>query len=61
MKDLLKYVHVVVKTLTLEIPRSCLADYVKNYAKKRAARAARFRFFNKPIRSLFSGVVFATD
>ena len=52
---LLLCVHVVVKTLNLEISRCHLADYVR--IKVRAARAARLFFFIQPIRSLFSGVV----
>ena len=60
MKDLLLFVHVVVKTLNLEIPRCHLAEYVKKIgAEVRAARVARLFFLIQPIRSLFSGVVFA--
>ena len=55
MKDSLLCVHVVVKTLNFEISRCHLADY----AKVRAARAARLIFLIEPIRSLFSGVVVA--
>ena len=60
MKDLLLCVHVVVKTLNLEISRWHLSDYVKelNY-KVRAARAARLLFLIQPIRALLSGVVVA--
>ena len=56
MKDLLLCVHVVVKTLNLEISRRHSS---KNFAQVRAARAARLFFLIQPIRSLFSGVVFA--
>ena len=56
MKDLLLRVHVVVKTLNLEISRCHLAE---NSAQVRAARAARLFFLIQPIRSLFSGVVVA--
>ena len=49
MKDLLLSVHVVFKTLNLEISRCHLADY--------AARAVRLFLLIQPIRSLFSGVV----
>ena len=57
MKNLLLCVHVVLKTLNLEISRCHLADYVKELSKVRAARAARLFFFIQPIRSLFSGVL----
>jgi len=59
MKDLLLCVHVVLKTLNLEISRCHLAAYVKELSKTRAARAARLFFLIQPIRSLFSGVVVA--
>ena len=59
MKELRLCVHVVVKTLNLEISRCHLADYVKELSKVRAARAARLFFFIQPIRSLFSSVIFA--
>ena len=62
MKDLLLCVHVIVKTLILEISRRHLADYrtaSNNSTKVRAARVARLFFFIQPIRSLFSGVVVA--
>ena len=61
MKDLILRVHVVVKTLNLEISRRHLAGYVKELyvLKVRAARAARLFFLSQPIRSLFSGVVLA--
>ena len=60
MKDILLFVHVVVKTLNLEISRCHLAEYVKRIgAEVRAARVARLIFPIQPIRSLFSGVVFS--
>ena len=61
MKDLLLDVHGVVKTTNLEIWRCRLADYVKEcYSiKVRAARAALLFFLIQPIKSLFSGAVFA--
>ena len=54
-------VHVVVKTLNVEIARCHLEDYVKELSKNkvRAARAARLFFLIQPMRSLFSGVVVA--
>ena len=55
MKELLSRVHVVVKTLNLEISHCHLADEGKEFAKVRAARAARLFLLIQPIRSLFSG------
>ena len=57
MKDILLRVHVVVKTLNLEISRCHLADYGNEFARVRAARAARLFFIIQPIRSLFSAVL----
>ena len=58
MKDLQLYVHVVVKTLNLEISRVYLADYTsKNATKVRAAHVARLFYLIQPITSLFSTVV----
>ena len=59
MKDVLLCVHVVAKTLNLEISRCHLADEGKEFAKVRAARAARLFLLIQPIRSLFSGVLVA--
>ena len=49
MKDLLLGVHVIVKTINLEILLCRLADYVKEFhLEARAARAARlFSLFNQ--------------
>ena len=58
MKDLLLCVHVVVKTLTLEITRChILGDYVKELTHE---HAAQLFFLIQPIRALFSCVVVAT-
>ena len=60
MKDLLLCVHVVIKTLNLEISCCHLADYVKAFCrlrtKARAVLAARLIFLIQRIRSLFPGV-----
>ena len=58
MKNLLLQARVVVRTTKMKISRR-LADYVKNYNKKRAARAARLFFLIQPIKSLICGVVVA--
>ena len=42
-----------------KISRRHLADYVKNYTKKHAARAARLFFLIQPIKSFICGVVVA--
>ena len=57
MKDLPLGAPVVVRTSTMKISRSPLADYVKNCTKNRAARAARLFFLIQPIKSLICGVV----
>ena len=57
MKDLLLRARVVVRTLNMKISRRRLADYVKPFTKKRAARAARLFFFIQPIKSLIRGAV----
>ena len=59
MKDLLLRVHVVVKTLNLEIHAVVWQTTSKNSTKVRAARAARLSFLIYLIRSLFSDVVVA--
>ena len=56
--DLLLCVHVVVKSISLEILRCHLALYVREIYKN-AARATRLFFLIQRIRSLFSGVVVA--
>ena len=59
MKDFLSWVHVVVRTLNLEISRCHSTRYVKGSGKSRAARAAQLFFLIQPIGSLFSGIVTA--
>ena len=56
VENLLLGVHVVVKSLKLEISPCCFADCVKKcYSTKlRGARAARFFFLIQPINSLAS-------
>ena len=58
MKDLMLCVHVAVAYIS-EIHVVVWQTPSKNYAKVRAARAARLFFGIQPIRSLFSGVVVA--
>lgn len=61
MKYLLLGVHVVIKT-NMEISSCCLADYCtsnKFSIKVRAMHAAQLFSLIQPVRSLFSGIVFA--
>ena len=60
MIDLLSGLHVVDKTINLEISRCRLADYAKKMLLKRVPHVQHNYFFLiQPIRSLFSGAVFA--
>ena len=45
------------RTSKIEIPRCRFADYVKKFAKKSAARAARLFLLVQPIKALIRGVV----
>ena len=61
MKDLLQRASVAVRTSNMKIARRRLAvknlASQKNWIKKRAARAARSFFLNKPIKPLICDVV----
>ena len=60
LKDLLQFVHVVVKILILVISRSSFDEYEReNCSKMRAAHAARSFWFFSPIILLLFGVVVA--
>ena len=60
MKDWLLCVQVVVKTINFMKFHVVIWQITsENSTKVRAARAARLFFLIQPIRSLFSGVVFA--
>ena len=60
MKDWLLCVQVVVKTINfMKFHVVIWQTTSENSIKVRAARAARLFFLIQPIRSLFSGVVFA--
>ena len=56
MTDLLLGVHVVVKTINLEILRCRLADSSSNATRVRATGAARLFFLIQPIRSSFQAL-----
>ena len=56
MTDLLLGVHVVVKTINLEILRCRLAGLSSNATRVRATRAARLFFLIQPIRSSFQAL-----
>ena len=56
MKDLLQLARVVVRTSTTKISRRLLADYGKNFTKRRVARAARLFFIIHPIKTLVYSV-----
>ena len=59
MKDLLFCVHVVIKTLNLEISFCYLAAYFRELYKSMYIYAARLFFLMQSIRSLFSDIVIA--
>ena len=57
IEDLLRGARVVVRSSKIKITRFHLADYVKKFHQKRAARAQRLFFLIQPIKSLIGGGV----